>query len=197
VGFEFSGPFAYTNSSEGNEVTLSLALRAEDRTILDRAEKTVPADFSGGWIFFDALFEMEGGRKYYFTCHLKDGEITGYQTGVTGWPCPDWPPSSFCPDDSYGFEVEAYGQDMENLDNWKKVWAVFNLHVSGIFTGKCYADSDLDQDVDGADLAVFSGDFAASLEAADLNGDNHIDAQDVAVFAAELGRTDCPACMPQ
>lgn len=58
----------------------------------------------------------------------------------------------------------------------------------------CEGDFDCDGDVDGSDLARFVNAFVMAASLADLNGDKVIDAGDVAVFAADFGRTDCPAC---
>jgi hypothetical protein len=67
-----------------------------------------------------------------------------------------------------------------------------------IISSPCQGDFDLDQDVDGSDLATFAGDFGRTncfnLPACegDFDSDGDVDGSDLAIFAADFGRTDCP-----
>ena len=58
-----------------------------------------------------------------------------------------------------------------------------------------------DHDVDGGDLDIFKKGYGLSTgdpdfnPAADVNRDGTVDHNDLFMFAAEFGRTDCPACL--
>jgi hypothetical protein len=70
----------------------------------------------------------------------------------------------------------------------------FNIDSSA--ADLCAGDFDGDNDVDGADLAVFAADFGRTdccKECpGDFNNDCDVDGADLAIFAADFGRTDCP-----
>jgi len=63
----------------------------------------------------------------------------------------------------------------------------------------CDGDFDLDGDVDGSDLALFSGDFGRTDCAVgpvcegDFDSDDDVDGTDLAKFSSNFGRVDCPS----
>ena len=195
VGFRFSGRFDYYQNptGQGHEVTLVLNTISENGTIIETEEKTVSAGFNGGWINFDLTANLEAGKKYIFTCYLKDGELIEYSTDVRGHT-EDLLSSSM----GYSEQISVYGGDMEDWSNWGLHSWDFNFRISGIYSNICEGDFDEDGDVDGSDLAVFAADFGrtdcdSGLECeGDFDHDNDVDGSDLAVFAADFGRTDCP-----
>jgi len=195
VGFRFSGRFDYYQNptGQGHEVTLVLNTISENGTIIETEEKTVSAGFNGGWINFDLTANLEAGKKYIFTCYLKDGELIEYSTGVRGHT-EDLLSNSM----GYSEQISVYGGDMEDWSNWGLHSWDFNFRISGIYSNICEGDFDVDGDVDGSDLAVFAADFGRTdcdsgpeCEG-DFDHDNDVDGSDLAVFAADFGRTNCP-----
>ncbi len=66
----------------------------------------------------------------------------------------------------------------------------------------CEGDFDLDGDVDGSDLSVFSGEFGRTdcsgdlACSADFDIDGDVDGSDLSVFSTNFGKTDCPIPAP-
>ena len=195
VGFRFLSRFDYYQNptGQGHEVTLVLNTMYEDGTIIGTEEKTVSAGFDGGWINFDLTANLEAGKKYIFTCYLKDGEIIEYGTTVRGYTEDLLPYSR-----GYSGEISVYGGDIEDWSNWDLHFWDFNFRISGIYSNICEGDFDEDSDVDGSDLAVFAVDFGRTDCGigepckGDFDRDKDLDGSDLAVFAADFGRTDCP-----
>jgi len=70
-----------------------------------------------------------------------------------------------------------------------------SLTIDSSTADLCEGDFDKDNDVDGADLAVFAADFGRTdccRECqGDFDNDNDVDGADLAVFSTDFGRTDC------
>ena len=79
VAFNFLEAFDYYQNPEGigHPVTLTLNCRKADGQILSTSQKTVPASFNGGWVYFDLNQYVCANQTYIYTCYLPNGETLG------------------------------------------------------------------------------------------------------------------------
>ena len=156
VGFKFTNKFDYYHNPEavGHEVALILNLRYANGTIIKSVQKNVPETFSGGWIIFDLGYLLQGGRKYIFTCYLKDGEKLKYTSGVYGNT-----DNILVNSDGYDGKIIDIGGDVEDWSVWSIHPWDFNIRIFGRLGNSCLGDLNYDGFVDLMDLQSFSNHF--------------------------------------
>ncbi len=131
AGFKFGSRFDYSENptGTGHEVTLVLNIRDDEGTILDTAEKIVPAEFDGGWVTFELDIDLWDYREYIFTCYLQDGQANEYSTSILSRSDDPWPGST-----GYSSVVDSEPFDMEDWSNWQTHTWDFNFRIGGYYT---------------------------------------------------------------
>jgi subtilisin family serine protease len=67
-------------------------------------------------------------------------------------------------------------------------WGLVNAARAAV---ACKGDGERDGDVDGSDLAMFLGHYAAGNAGGDLNGDHAVDGSDLIILLTHFGHKDC------
>lgn len=105
---------------------------------------------------------------------------------ITKRPKPSWL-------DFYDYDAHTHLQTEWNDKSWS--FAITGYTI--ITADPCEGDFDGDNDVDDADLAVFTAEFGRSDCGSDppcdeaFGTDGDVDGADLAVLAADYGRADC------
>lgn len=154
AGFDFWQEFDYAYDPEGtgHEVTLVLNVCSEYGTIISTANKTVPADFAGGWVIFNLDVFLWAGQKYIFTCYMQNAHTNDLFSLMLGSNTDPLPLSY-----AYNCNVSSSPYDMEDWSNWS-VWNLIdmNFQIGGVYTDQIKADWNEDYTITLADFATFA-----------------------------------------
>ncbi len=151
AGFRFNKRFDYAYNPEGigHAVTLIMYVRESDGTLIYPGGLNLPASFNGGWAMFSfgTGLWFEAGQEYIFTCHLSNGDINEYYSGVYGRTDDPWPLCS-----GYVANVPS-PSNMADWSNWGTHAWDFNFQMVGQYVEPYPGDLNDDRSVDLSDLA--------------------------------------------